>query len=216
MSTPSVPQPAKPLQLHGLPVSGHSHRAELLLSLLGLPYEYHQVDLPGGAHKQPPFLALNPFGQVPVLEDDGVVVADSVAILVYLASKYDPARSWLPVDPLRAAQVQRWLSVAQGAIFNGPNKARLGKLFGRPVDHQQASEEAEVLFRLLDAHLAQQPFFAGATPTIADVALYSYIAVANEGELSLKAFVNLRAWLRRVEQLPRFLPMPRSKPEEVF
>jgi glutathione S-transferase len=204
----------KLLKLHGLRVSGHSHRAELMLTLLDLPYEFQEVDLSAGEHKQPPFLALNPFGQVPVLEDGDAVIADSVAILVYLAGKYDPARVWLPVDPLAAAEVQRWLSVAQGAIFNGPNKARLAKLFGRPVDHQLASQEASTLFEILDAHLAKQAFFVGVAPTIADVALYSYIAVANEGELSLKPYTYLPAWLRRMENLPRFLSMTRSRPEE--
>jgi glutathione S-transferase len=207
-------KPSKPLKLHGLRLSGHSHRAELLLTFLDLPYTFQPVDLPAGEHKQPAFLALNPFGQVPVLEDGDDVIADSVAILVYLASKYDPDRTWLPVDPLEAAKVQRWLSVAQGAIFNGPNKARLAKLFGRAVDHQLATAEANSLFLILDTHLTSHSFFAGETPTIADVALYSYIAVANEGELSLKPFAHLRAWLHRMENLPRFLPMTRSRPEE--
>lgn len=75
------------MKLHHHPLSGHSHRAVLLASLLNVPHELVEVDLKAGAHKRPEFLALNPFGQVPVLEDDGVVVADSNAILVYLAKK---------------------------------------------------------------------------------------------------------------------------------
>src|SRR3978361_1666409 len=118
------------ITLYGARRSGHSHRAELMLNLLNLPYEFRQVDLSGGAQKQPTFLRLNPFGTVPVIKDGDVVVADSVAILVYLALKYDPSRTWLPTDPLKAAQVQRWLSVAQGDVFNGPCKARLVQLFG--------------------------------------------------------------------------------------
>jgi glutathione S-transferase len=205
-------KPSRPIQFHGFPLSGHSHRAELFLNLLDLPYEFHRVDLPAGEHKQPGFLRLNPFGQVPVIEDNGVVIADSVAILVYLASKYDSVRTWLPVGPHAAAEVQFWLSVAQGPLFNGPNKARLVKLFGRPLDHQLASQEAENLFKLLETHLAGRSFLVGSGPTIADIALYSYLAVANEGELSLSAYPQLRSWLQRLEQLPRFLPMPRSKP----
>jgi glutathione S-transferase len=183
-----------------------------MLNLLGLPYAFNRVDLPAGEHKQPAFLRLNPLGQVPVIEDDGVVIADSVAILVYLASKYDSARTWLPVGPQAAAEEQRWLSVAQGPLFNGPNKARLVKLFGRPLDHQVASQEAENLFKLLEAHLADRDFLVGTGPTIADVALYSYLAVADEGELSLSGYPKIRAWLQRLEHLPHFLPMPRSRP----
>jgi glutathione S-transferase len=77
------------IRLHGFFLSGHTHRAELFLSLLGLPYERIEVDLAKGAHKKPDFLALNPFGQVPVLEDGDAVVSDSNAILVYLALRYD-------------------------------------------------------------------------------------------------------------------------------
>src|SRR5688572_3084531 len=96
-------KPAKPILFHGFKRSGHSHRAGLMLRLLELPFEFHEVDLVGGEQKHAPFLKLNPFGTVPVIEDDGIVVADSVAILIYLAMKYDPARSWLPTDPVRAA-----------------------------------------------------------------------------------------------------------------
>ena len=129
--------------LHGgSRLSGHCHRAELMLRLLGLPYEYRTIDLRKGEHRTPAFLALNPFGTVPVIEDGEIIVPDSVAILVYLASRYDSARRWLPADPIGAAKVQRWLSVAQGPVFNGPNTARLIKLFGRPGDHR--SEERRV------------------------------------------------------------------------
>jgi glutathione S-transferase len=207
-------KPAKPIKLHGFKLSGHSHRVELMLHLLDLPYDFQSVDLPAGEHKKPAFLALNPFGQVPVIEDDGVIIADSVAILVYLASKYDPAHRWLPLDPVAAADVQRWLSVAQGAVFNGVNKTRLVKLFGRPLDYAQAKEVAEAFLIVLQAHLATRDYLCGPAPTIADVALYSYVAVAPEGEISLSAYPAVTAWLGRFEQLPRFLPMPRSKPAQ--
>ena len=136
--------------LHGAKLSGHSHRAELMLNLLGLDYEFRAVDLAAGAQRQPEFLRRNPFGAVPVIEDSDIVVADSVAILVYLALKYDADRVWLPTDPWAAAQVQRWLSVAQGDVFNGPCKARLSKVFGAPFDHGEAVSVAERLLKLLD------------------------------------------------------------------
>lgn len=198
------------LRLHRFPLSGHAHRAELFLSLLGLPAELIDVDLRGGAHKQPDFLALNSFGQVPVLEDDGVVVPDSNAILVYLASKYDTSGRWLPAEPVQAAQVQRWLSVAAGQLAAGPAAARLVTVFGAPLDHARAKTIAAQLFAVLEQHLAQQNFLVGATPTIADVALYSYTAHAPEGDVSLQPYPQIRAWLGRIEALPGFIGMPKT------
>lgn len=204
-------RPSQPIVLHGFTLSGHSHRAELMLRLLQLPYEFHPVDLAGGKQKDDAFLKLNPFGTVPVIEDGGTVVADSVAILVYLATAYDTARTWLPADPVRAAEVQRWLSVAQGPVFNGPCTARLIAVFSAPLDHERAKAVAGNLFRVLDTHLAGRRFLVGDGPTVADVALYSYIAHAPEGGISLAPYEAIRTWLGRVEALPHFEPMPATK-----
>jgi glutathione S-transferase len=204
-------RPSKPILLHGFPLSGHSHRAELMLRLLDLPFAFHQVDLAGGEQRGEAFLRLNPFGTVPVIEDDGVVVADSCAILVYLATKYDADGLWLPRDAEGAAQVQRWLSVAQGPVFNGPCSARLVTVFGMDFDHARAKAVAERLFTTLDAQLAERTFLVNERPTIADVALYSYIAHAPEGGVALTPHAHLTAWLRRIEALPGFAPMPATK-----
>src|SRR5262245_61099959 len=128
-----MPQPERPIKLYRFPLSGHSHRVELFLSLLGLPCEPVEVDLPRGGTKRPEFLALNRFGQVPVIDDAGTVLADSNAILVYLALRYAP-EAWLPRDPQGAAQVQRWLSVAAGQLASGPARARVAVLFKQPID----------------------------------------------------------------------------------
>ena len=203
-------KPDQPIILYGREKSGHSHRALLMLRLLGLPVEYRTVDLAAGEHRREPFLKLNPFGTVPVIDDGGVVVADSVAILVYLASRYDHARTWLPGDPVKAARVQRWLSVAQGPVFNGPCAARLVKVFAAPLDHERAVRIATGLFEMLDRELQGRGFLVGDGPTLADVALYSYIAHAPEGGVSLEPYPEIRAWLTRVEALPGFEPMPRT------
>src|SRR5262245_23882378 len=107
------------MKLYYHPLSGHAHRARLFLSLIGVPHELVEVDLAGGAHKAPAFLKLNSFGQVPVLDDNGTIVSDSNAIMVYLAKKHRRS-DWLPEDPAGAASVQRWLSVAAGQIAYGP------------------------------------------------------------------------------------------------
>lgn len=198
------------LRLHRFALSGHAHRAELLLNLLGLRADLIDVDLRGGAHKQPAFLNLNAFGQVPVLEDGDITIADSNAILVYLASTYDAARTWLPTDPVQAAQVQRWLSVAAGQLASGPAAARMVTLFKAPLDHDRAKTVAANLFAVLEQHLAQQDFLVGSAPTIADVALYSYTAHAPEGGVSLQPYPQIRAWLGRIEALPGFVPMPKT------
>lgn len=196
-----------PVRLHRHPLSGHCHRVELFLSLLGVPFELVEVDLPGGAHKTPEFLARNPLGQVPVLEDGNLFLADSNAILVYLALAYDPSRHWYPAEPAAAAEVQRWLSVAAGQLASGPAAARLATVFKRPLDHEQAKQIAGQLFSILEAHLASRPFLAGEAATIADVALYAYTARAPEGGVSLRPYPHMRAWLSRVEALPGFVPM---------
>ena len=141
-------EPRVPLVLYRSPLSGHAHRAELFLSLLGLQYRLVDVDLRGGEQHREPFLRLNPFGQVPVLDDNGVVLGDSNAILVYLATRYDDGR-WLPRDPVGAARVQRWLSVAAGEIAFGPAAARLGVLFGRPVPLDDAIARTEDEIKLI-------------------------------------------------------------------
>lgn len=198
--------PAAPIVLYRSPFSGHAHRAELFLSLLGLPYRAVDVDLRAGEQKTPEFLQRNPFGQVPVVDDGGTVIADSNAILVYLAMQYG-APHWLPRDARGAAAVQRWLSVAAGDIAFGPALARLGKVFGLPVDIAAAAARAERLLRVMDQELQRQAFLAGAQVTIADVAGYSYIARAPEGGIALEPYPAVRAWLSRIETLPGFVPM---------
>lgn len=200
MSTPAI-------TLYSFPLSGHAHRVTLMLSLLGLPYRRVDVDLRGGEHKQQPFLALNAFGQVPVLEDEGAVIADSNAILVYLAKRYQGQARWLPEDALGAAAVQRWLSVAAGQLASGPNAARLATLFGVPDPGGAAQARTHALLAVMDTELGRRDWLAGEAATIADVACYAYVALAPEGNVSLQDYPRVRAWLARVEALPGFVPM---------
>jgi glutathione S-transferase len=199
-----------PIRLYRFKLSGHSHRAELFLSILGLPVDAVDVDLPAGAQKSPGFLAKNPFGQVPVIEDGDLVLADSNAILVYLALRYDPERRWYPAEPAAAGRVQRWLSVAAGELAYGAAAARVATLFKIPLDHARAQGVANRLFTVADRELAGRSFLAGERPTIADIAFYSYTAHAPEGGVPLDPYPQLRAWLHRVEALPGFVPMART------
>lgn len=193
------------MKLYHHPLSGHSHRARLLVSLLGLPHELVEVDLKAGAHKSPDFLTLNPFGQVPVLDDAGVIVADSNAILVYLAKRAGRG-DWLPEDAAGAAAVQRWLSVAAGEVAYGPAAARLITVFGAAFNADEVIGRAHTLLARLESHLSAQDWLVGDHPTIADVAIYSYVARAPEGNVDLSGYPSVTAFLGRIEQLPGFVP----------
>lgn len=198
---------SRPIRLYRHPLSGHAHRAELFLSLLALPFERAEVDLLAREQRSPAFLALNPLGQVPVIVDGDTVVADSGAILVYLALRHDRDRRWLPADPLAAARVQRWLSLAAGPLVQGPATARLAHVFGAKVDLERAQGTARDLFGFVERELSGRTWLAGDHPTLADVAMYTYTAHAPEGGVSLEPWPALRGWLRRVEELPGFVPM---------
>ena len=203
--------PSSPIRLYTYPISGHAHRVALMLSLLKLPFERIEVDLMKGAQKAPEFLARNPFGQVPVIEDGDVMLADSNAILAYLALRYDASGTWLPREPVACAKVQQWLSVAAGPLVAGPSSARLVRLLGAKLDHSRCLMVAQQLYMVVEAHLAARRFLVGEAPTIADVAIYTYTVLAPEGGISLEPYPNVRAWLARIEALPGFLPMQRTE-----
>ena len=190
-------------------LSGHAHRVELFASLAGINYELIDVDLMSGEHKTPRFLALNPAGQVPVIEDGENVIADANAILVYLARRYAP--QWLPSDPVQEAEVQQFLSLAAGEIANGPALARLETVFGASIDTERAHAVAKVAFDRLEQRLEGRSWLVGNTISIADVAIYSYTAHAPEGNVSLKPYPNIRALLERIEGLPGFVGMQTTK-----
>lgn len=198
------------LKLHRHPLSGHSHRVQLALSLMGLPFEMTDVDLMKAAHKSPEFIKLNPFGQVPVLEDGDTVVFDSNAILVYLAAKFDPAGRWMPRDSKGQADVQAWFSVAAGLIAFGPATARLITVFGAQRDAQDAIARAHALLKVMEARLGSSAFLTGTAANLADVAAYSYIAAAPEGNVDLGAYAKVRGWLARIEALPGFVPFHKT------
>jgi glutathione S-transferase len=200
-----------PLRVFRHPISGHCHRVELYLSLLGLPHELVTVDLMSGAHKQPEFLSKNSFGQVPVLEDGDLTIADSTAILLYLGERYDAAGEFWPRTPQAKAAVQRWLSIASGPLAFGPAAARRARLLGAKVDYEEALRITQQLFGTLEIELARRAYLLGDAPTLADVALYAYVARAPEGDVSLEPYPTIRAWLARIEALPGFVPMLLTK-----
>lgn len=197
------------LILHGTALSGHTHRVELFLNLLQLPYR--RIDAPGPVRRSAEFLSLNPLGQIPVLQDGELVLSDSNAILVYLARRYAAGSAWLPDDPVEAARVQRWFSLAAGEIAFGPAKARVSARFGDTgmppgLMHQLATQA----LRFMEYSLERHDFLAGANPTLADLACYSYIAHAPEGGIALEPYPRVCSWIGRIRALPRFIAMPEN------
>lgn len=196
--------------LYDFPRSGHAHRVRLFLHMLGVEHDTVVVDMLKGEHKADDYLELSPLGQVPTLVDDDVVITDSTAALVFLAKKYGSA-DWLPEDPAGAASVHRWLSAASGELYRGPVMARAGRLFGRDVDYARAEAESARLFRWMQSELEQRTWLAADRATIADIAMYSYIAVVNEGDIDINVYPDIVRWLADVEALDNFLPVVRSK-----
>ncbi|MEG3848029.1 glutathione S-transferase [Microcoleus sp. herbarium19] len=195
------------IKLYGHELSGNSYKAKLMLSLLGLDYEWIKVDLMARAHKQPEFLALNSFGQVPVLVDENTVLPDAQAILVYLARQYG-GESWLPSEAEPMSRVMRWLSIAAGEIRQGPEVARLYYLFkATSINLEQANQKAEFILTQLNNHLADREWLELGHPTIADVAVFPYVALAPDGKISLDNYPNVLAWIDRVKHLLGFVGM---------
>lgn len=198
------------MKLYHLALSGHAHRARLFLSLINADVEIYEVDFANAEHKSPDFLKMNSFGQVPVLVDGDEVICDSTAIMVYAAKKFGRT-DWLPETPREAAEVQRWLAVAAGQVAYGPAAARLITVFNAPFNAEEVIGRAHTALAVINLELEQRNWIASTDhPTIADVALYSYIARAPEGNVDLSGYKAVNAWLKRVEDLPGFIDLPHT------
>ncbi|MDD2742635.1 MAG: glutathione S-transferase [Rhodocyclaceae bacterium] len=195
------------MKLYDLELSGNCYKVRLFAALAKIPLEIVPVDFMGGEHKRPPLTDLNPWGELPILEDDKVVLRDSQAILVYLATQYGN-ENWLPRDAAGLGEVMQWLSTAANEIQNGPGAARLVDKFGYAIDKANTLERAARILPLIEAHLAAHQWLALGRPTIADCAVMPYVALAPEGGISLEAYPNIRQWIGRIKALPGFVAMP--------
>lgn len=190
------------------------YRARLMASLAGVPLALRSVDMiPGREHLSPAMLARNPRGTLPVLEDGGMRLTQTGAILLHLARGTDRGRAFLPEGP----EAEEWLCFAltDAAVATA---ARLASMFGPP--HVPAGSDATALaraareaLRLADDHLTRQGFrgagfLGGARPSVADVALFPAFALSRDYGIDHDAFPALRAWARRIRALPGFVTMP--------
>ncbi len=202
-------KPAHDIIFYSFPTSGHAHRVELLLRALDLPFKRIDVDLGAKIQKQSDFIAMNPFGQVPVIDDNGVVIWDSTAILMYLALTYGDD-TYLPRDPKLMAEVVAWLGKASGPIMFGPALARRINVLNNNASKVSSHAIAGDLLTVMETVLGKSKFLVTNRATIADMAAYAYVAHAPEGDIDLKPYPHVLEWLERVENLSFFVPMPRT------
>lgn len=195
------------MKLYDLELSGNCYKVRLFAALAGIPLDIEAVDFLGGAHKKRPLIDLNPWGEIPILVDGEVILRDSHAILLYLATRY-AGEEWLPRDPAGLATVAQWLSTAANEVQNGPCAARLVDKFGYGLNKEAALSRAARILPLIDAHLGANDWLALGRPTVADCAVFPYVALSHEGGVSLEPYPHIRAWIGRVKALPGFLPMP--------
>ncbi len=200
--------------LYDYVLSGSCYKVRLLLSLIGQEYESRAVDFyPGGAHREPDFLEINPSGTLPVLVDGDTTLCDTQAILAYIARCYDTTGQWFPVDdgPV-LGRILQWLAFS-GRLTDTAGQARLHDMLGRELDVEAARAGAHRAFRELEAYLTEREilghgFLVGNRPTIADIACFPYAALSPDGGIEHDDYPALRRWMIAVRRLPGFIEMP--------
>jgi len=197
-------------RVYGTSASGNCHKVRMALEALALPYAWTEIDPGRGETRTPEFLAMNPNGKVPVLEiEPGTYLPESNAILWYLADR----TPLLPSGALPRAQVLQWLFFEQYSHEPYIAVARFLRKFHPDPESQRALAESKMqggyrALEVMEGRLAQEPYFVGARYSIADIALYAYTHVADDGGFDLGSFPAVRAWLDRVRAQPRYAAMP--------
>ena len=189
--------------------SGNGYKVRLLLTLLGLPFERVELDIDRAETRTAAYLAKNPNGRIPALElENGEVLAESNAILFYLAD----GTPYLPDDRWLRAQVLQWMFFEQ---YSHEPYVAVARYF---LQHLEMTEARRVLLAekqdkgraalaVMEDHLATRTYFVGERTTIADLALYAYTHVADEGGYDLEPYPAVRAWLARVTAEPGHIPI---------
>ena len=192
------------LTLYGIWLSGPTYKAGLALSLMGQPFAYKHVDLRAGAHKQPDYLAINRFGQVPALVDGDLKLCQSGAILLHLADKFGKMGGRTAEEKARVREWLFWEFDRLASNIYRPRAIKRGFMKADDNVHQMYVNQAGDALKVLDAALAKSDFLVGSEATIADVAVYGDVAYAEEGAIDLSPYANVKAWMGRVEKLPGF------------
>jgi glutathione S-transferase len=191
------------MKFYGAKASGNAYKVKILLALLRVEHERVLIDFAKREHKSAEFLRLNPRGEVPVIEDDGAVIWDSGACLVYLARKHG-GDAWLPTAPAAMAEVMQWMALAASEIQFGLQYARRGLLQGRWTAGtlEQGHAIARVALDAAERRLQTSAWLALDHATIADVACFPYLETAPESGLPLDTWPQVSRWLERCKGLP--------------
>ena len=192
------------IRLHATMASINAYKVRLLLSMLDLPYELVDIDMYGGEHKREPYLRLNPFGQMPAMEDGGFTIADSHACLVYLARKYDGSGRWLPADAEGEAKVAEWLSKSANEVHQGPwmKRAKIRRPDAIKLSDEEIDARCDQILAIMDAHLETRDWLALEWATIADVSCFGPISMLTVSGYDTGKWPNLTRWLGRIRALP--------------
>ena len=192
------------LRIHATMQSINAYKVRLLLAILDEPFELVDVDMYGGEHKREPFLTLNPFGQMPALEDGEFHIGDSHACLVYLARKCDPSNRWLPVGAQGEARVAEWLSKSANEVHQGPwmKRAKIRRPDAILVSDAEIDARCDHILGLMDAHLGRNEWLAAGHATIADVSCFGPVSMLDVSGYDTSRFGALGAWMARIRALP--------------
>lgn len=197
------------IRIYGMSQSGNCYKLQLLMSLLRKDYEWCEVDVLNGACQTEEFLAKNSAGKVPLLQlDDGSYLPESNAALFYLAQN---TQYW-PEDPLHQAKVLQWMFFEQYSHEPFIAVARFIKVFLTKTDPRHSElpklyEKGYKALEVMEQHLSNRNWFVGDSPTIADIALFAYTHVAEDGGFKLSQYRNIQLWLERIKKLDHFMAM---------
>jgi glutathione S-transferase len=198
------------ITIHGMADSGNCYKPRLLCALTGRPFRHVEVSMLDGGTKQPAFLALNPAAQVPLLElEDGRRLAESDAILWHLGQD----TPFVPADPFERSQMLQWMFFEQNGheMHIAARRSLLvyaeRRSVATPERLETTLQRGTAALGIMEAHLETRRFFVGEAPSLADIALFAYTHIADEGGFDLSAFPAVTAWLTRIVELPGFRPM---------
>ena len=197
------------MKVYGDIKSGNCYKVKLLLSLLGIRHEWIELDILAGETQTEAFLAMNPNAKIPLLVlDNGKSLAESNAILGYLAEQTD----LIPKDPFAKAKVYEWLFFEQYSHEPFIAVARfINKYLGLPAErleeYQQKQPGGHKALAIMEKHLKDNQYLVGDSYTIADISLYAYTHVADEGGFDLSAYPALLAWLNKISSHPKHIGM---------
>jgi len=189
------------LTFYDAPISGNTYKVRLLLGQLAIPHEVVRLDIAGGAVRAKDFRKVNPFGRVPFIVEDGFALAESNAILLYLAR----GSKLLPADVRVQGLVQQWMFFEQNQVETAIGLPRLWRKFGAEQDPallEHYRPRAVAALKVLERHLARRDWFVGDAYSVADIALFAYSQMAPEAGHDLGQFAAVSAWMERVREQP--------------